>query len=371
MNNRRLAKSACALGLALCLAAPAAAASYSDVPAGSWYAAAVQEVSDKGLMTGVTDTVFSPTGTVTRSTVITVLWRLDGSPAATIGERFTDVPEGAWYAAAADWAKGKGIASGNGKGAFEPDAAITREQLAVFLYNYARYKGDAVAEGVLEQYADESAILREAAAASRARWVDVQGALQAHAGEDIYYRLDHHWTSLGAYYGYAALTEAMGLDPVPLSAYEKTTVSTDFNGTTFSSSGVRWMTPDVIDQYVPEDGVEVTSWFGAEPQTGSLYDWSKLEEKDQYAFFMGGNQSLAVVRTEHTDAPKLLIVRDSYTDSLVPFLTAHFSEIHLVDPRYNKTPLSGYLAENEIDQVLVLYSAANFVSDTNLFVLSK
>ena len=84
--------------------------------------------------------------------------------------------------------------------------------------------------------ADESAILREAAAASRARWVDVQGALLAHAGEDIYYRLDHHWTSLGAYYGYAALTEAMGLDPVPLSAYEKTTVSTDFNGTTFSSS---------------------------------------------------------------------------------------------------------------------------------------
>ena len=163
----------------------------------------------------------------------------------------------------------------------------------------------------------------------------------------------------------------MGLDPVPLSAYEKTTVSTDFNGTTFSSSGVRWMTPDVIDQYVPEDGVEVTSWFGAGPQTGSLYDWSKLEEKDQYAFFMGGNQSLAVVQTEHTDAPKLLIVRDSYTDSLVPFLTAHFSEIHLVDPRYNKTPLSGYLAENEIDQVLVLYSAANFVSDTNLFVLSK
>lgn len=158
MNNRRLAKSACALGLALCLAAPAAAASYSDVPAGSWYAAAVQEVSDKGLMTGVTDTVFSPTGTVTRSTVITVLWRLEGSPAATIGERFTDVPEGAWYAAAADWAKGKGIASGNGKGAFEPDAAITREQLAVFLYNYAKYKGDAVAEGVLEQYADESAI---------------------------------------------------------------------------------------------------------------------------------------------------------------------------------------------------------------------
>ena len=220
--------------------------------------------------------------------------------------------------------------------------------------------------------ASQTAILEQAkASVPGASWADLYTPLWEHKGEDIFYRTDHHWTSLGAYYGYTGLATALGYTPVPLNDYTETVRSTEFYGTVFSSSGVRWMTPDVIDQYVPEDGVEVTSWLGAEPQTGSLYDWSKLEEKDQYAFFMGGNQSLAVVRTEHTDAPKLLIVRDSYTDSLVPFLTAHFSEIHLVDPRYNKTPLSGYLAENEIDQVLVLYSAANFVSDTNLFVLSK
>ncbi len=168
-----------------------------------------------------------------------------------------------------------------------------------------------------------------------------------------------------------ALMQAMDLTPVPLTDYEKTTVSDDFNGTTFSTSGVRWMSPDVIDMYVPADGVEVTSWFGAEPQQGQLYNWSKLELKDKYPFFMGGNQSLAVLKTQHTDAPKLLIVRDSYADSLVPFLTPHFSEIHLFDPRYNKTPLSSYLEENGMDQVLVLYSVANFVSDTNLFVLGR
>lgn len=219
--------------------------------------------------------------------------------------------------------------------------------------------------------ADEGEILRQAGAGTAARWVDMDAALQAHAGEEIYYRLDHHWTSLGAYYGYTALMESMGLKAVPLDSYERTTVSTEFYGTTYSSSGVRWMEPDSIEIYVPQEGVEVTAWNGPQSETGTLYDWDKLEEKDKYSFFLGGNKALAVLRTGRTDAPKLLIVRDSYSDSLAPFLTAHFSEIHLFDPRYNKTPISQYVAENGIDQALVLYSVSNFVTDGNLFVLSK
>lgn len=219
--------------------------------------------------------------------------------------------------------------------------------------------------------ASEADLIAQAKGRITAGWADMDTALRGHADEEIYYRLDHHWTSLGAYYGYAAVMEAMGLTPVPLSDYEKQTVSTRFNGTTFSSSGVRWMAPDRIDLYVPDDGVTVTSWFGPQPAPGKLYDRSKLEEKDQYAMFMGGNQSLAVVETPKTDGEKLLVVRDSYADSMVPFLTADFSEIHLFDPRYNKTPLTQYIAENDIDRVLVMYSVANFVTDSNLFVLSK
>ena len=219
--------------------------------------------------------------------------------------------------------------------------------------------------------ASEEAILAQAREGTAAQWVDLDAPLRAHAGEEIYYRLDHHWTSLGAYYGYAALMEAMGLEPVPLEDYARTTVSEDFNGTTFSTSGVRWLPPDHIDLYVPEEGVTVTAWNGSQPEPGVLYDWSKLEEKDQYAFFLGGNKPLAVVEGPNAQGPKLLVVRDSYADSLAPFLTAHFSEVHLFDPRYNKTPLSQYVRENGIDQVLVLYSVANFVTDTNLFVLGQ
>ena len=219
--------------------------------------------------------------------------------------------------------------------------------------------------------ASEEDILAQAEESTQARWVDIAAALEARKGEDIYYRLDHHWTSLGAYYGYAALMEAMGLEAAPLSDYEKTTVSTDFNGTTYSSSGVRWMAPDAIDIYVPEEGITVTAWNGSQPEAGVLYDWSKLEVKDKYSFFLGGNKPLVVVEGRNTDGPRLLVIRDSYSDSLAPFLTADFSQVHLFDPRYNKTPVSQYVAENEIDQVLVLYSVANFVSDGNLFILSR
>ena len=220
--------------------------------------------------------------------------------------------------------------------------------------------------------ADESAILREAAAASRARWVDVQGALLAHAGEDIYYRLDHHWTSLGAFYGANAILSAMGREPLDLTDYTPITVSDSFYGTIFSTSGVRWVPPDSIEVYVTEDGVSVTSYPKGEPEPGKLYDASYLTKKNQYAYFLGGNQPLCVVRSGKPGAEgKLLLVRDSYADSLTPFLTERFREIHLIDLRYYRASLQDYIRENGIDEIMVLYGYSSFTTDRNLFLLAK
>ena len=200
---------------------------------------------------------------------------------------------------------------------------------------------------------------------------DILSTLMEHKDEAIFYRTDHHWTSLGAYYGYVALADALGYEPVPLEQYEKTTVSKEFYGTVFSSSGVRWVKPDEMDTYVPEEGIRVSSvtcdadWNPVVVEERELYDESYLEKKDKYSMFLGGNQPLAVVETGNTGKPKLLIIRDSYTDSLVPFLTAHYSEIHLADLRYCKAPLSEYVSKAGIDQVLVLYSVPNFTSDAN------
>lgn len=224
--------------------------------------------------------------------------------------------------------------------------------------------------------ASQTDLLEQAETALPGQWYDTYSALWDHREEDIFYRTDHHWTSLGAYYGYTALIRAMGLEPVPLSQYTKTTVSRDFYGTVFSSSGVRWVEPDCIDTYVPEEGITVVSHTYDQKgnpveEPRQLYDASFLEVKDKYAMFLGGQQSLGVVYTQNTGAPKLLLVRDSYSDSMVPFLTAHFSEIHLIDLRYYKLSAADYIREHGIDAAAVLYSVPNFVSDSNLVWLGR
>jgi hypothetical protein len=98
---------------------------------------------------------------------------------------------------------------------------------------------------------------------------------------------------------------------------------------------------------------------------------SYLDKKDKYSYFLGGRQPLCVLKTEHADAPKVLIIRDSYSDCLAPFLTERFSEIHLIDPRDNLNSIQTYVTENQIDAVVVLYSFSDFASDGNLFLLGR
>ncbi len=149
----------CAVGLCAGLTLPAAAAgTYVDVPGGAWYADEVSQVTEKGYMTGVDPTHFVPLANVTRATVVTVLWRMAGSPAPTASSGFSDVAADAWYTQAVDWAKEKKIASGDGKGAFHPDQQITREEMAVLLARYDAYQGIDMAEGALNLFSDANQI---------------------------------------------------------------------------------------------------------------------------------------------------------------------------------------------------------------------
>ena len=220
--------------------------------------------------------------------------------------------------------------------------------------------------------ADQKALIDNAyAAAASAAPVDVFSALEAHKDEYIYYRTDHHWTTLGAYYGYTALAEAMGFDPQPLDSFKRETVAEDFYGTVYSKSGMHWIGPDSINIYTQDMDVHVLNYSTGTPQEGSIYVFSHLEEKDKYSMFMGGNTPLLTIETGNADAPSLLILRDSYMDSQIPFLLNHFSSIHVLDLRYYKDSVSTYVQENEIDQILVSYSVSNFSSDTSITQLSS
>ena len=147
-----------ALGLAVGTALPASAAPFSDVASDAWYAQAVGEVSDAGIMNGTTDTTFSPDEQVTRGMVVTVLWRLASSPAAAAATTLPDVEDWYYYAPAVAWAQAAGVATGLGDGTFDCGSIVTREQLSVFLYRYSQYAGDELASGVLDLYNDVDSV---------------------------------------------------------------------------------------------------------------------------------------------------------------------------------------------------------------------
>ena len=202
----------------------------------------------------------------------------------------------------------------------------------------------------------------------RLHYIDLYGALR---GDDVFYRTDHHWSTMGAYQGYLHLVSDMG-GSVTILDYEPTLVSDSFYGTTYSSSGAGWITPDEMYTWVPEGGENgqllVYRYPEGAPIEGSLYDLSKLEVKDKYSMFLGGNQPLCFIANPEATG-NLLVIRDSYSDSLAPFLALDYQQIHLFDLRYNNTSLKQYVTANKIDQVLVLYSAGNFTTDINLFKL--
>jgi len=161
-----------------------------------------------------------------------------------------------------------------------------------------------------------------------------------------------------------------------LSSFAPQTVSDEFYGTVYSKSGISWVKPDTIEIFAEQDAsTEVTNYLTNEPVAGTMYDTAFLEKKDKYSMFLGGNTPLITIKTKNTSAPSVLIIRDSYMDSLIPYLQNNYSEIHVMDLRYYKTQLiestvNDYVKNNGIDEVLICYSVYNFGTDTNVFLLS-
>ena len=120
---------------------------FTDIRLADWYYEAVSYVYFNGLMEGVTDTEFAPNAATSRAMVVQILYRMSGSPSVSGSAGFTDVASGAWYATAVNWAADRGIVEGRTASTFDPNAAVTREELATMLYRYARFKGYNVSVG--------------------------------------------------------------------------------------------------------------------------------------------------------------------------------------------------------------------------------
>ncbi len=183
----------------------------------------------------------------------------------------------------------------------------------------------------------------------------------------LYYRTDHHWTSLGAYTAYKAYMDALGRG-YPAQGEFAVERHGGFYGTTHSRSGL-WLVPsENVELWDSGKAFTVTAYQNAADTQGkthdSLFYTDRLQELDKYTVYLNGNQPLVRIHNPEGEG-KLLVIRDSYANCLGTFLANSYEEVVLVDLRYYKTPVSELVANEGFDDVLVCYSLYNFLTDAN------
>ena len=188
--------------------------------------------------------------------------------------------------------------------------------------------------------------------------VDAGGGLSQHADEYIYYRTDHHWTTYGAWLVYSDFAAQRGLEPFDYAAHTPTAVE-GFLGTSYSKSKAFNAKPDTLE-YFDELGGTITR----EGKTyDSIYNYEQFTKRDKYSGLLYGNTGIIQIDSEYSADKResILIIRDSFADSLAPFLTEHYNRIVLVDPRYYNKSISELAAQNFSD-VLVLFGFEDFAT---------
>lgn len=209
--------------------------------------------------------------------------------------------------------------------------------------------------------------LKNLLSSSGVTFIDVRDTLDSHKNEGIYYKTDHHWTTQGAYYAYLQAADAMDINTGSVS-YEQAPVSKSFQGTLSAKSGFRSGTQETIDVFFQKgDGsASVINYVDEQRKSASFYDSSKLETRDKYALFFGGNYAQIKISTPIEENRTLLILKDSYANCLVPFLAPHYRTIIMVDPRYYYGDLEELIQVENIQEILYLYNANTFFGDTSL-----
>ena len=202
--------------------------------------------------------------------------------------------------------------------------------------------------------------------------IDVYDALYYAREDYIYYRTDHHWTTYGAYVAYSTCIRRLGYSPVTFDRINVEHASHSFLGSFYSKVITDDIEPDTIDFYTSGGAgvtsVKVTDPSGTTTEHRSVYFREHLEEKDKYLSFLGENVPLIEIESD-AGGGSILVIKDSYANCFVPFLTKHFSNVTVVDLRYMMR-LSDYVDASEFDRILILYNASTFAEDANIAKLS-
>ncbi|MGI5876544.1 MAG: DHHW family protein [Dethiobacteria bacterium] len=217
-----------------------------------------------------------------------------------------------------------------------------------------------------QQKLEEYALIREQLT-SNIQFIDITNALATHRQEYIYYRTDHHWTTKGAYYAYREAAPVLGFRALGLHDFSIVQACDDFYGTLYSKSGHRFIDPDTILLFKPKKVYSCrVEYVNDKKISSSPYAWEHLQQKDKYAVFLDGNHALIKITTPKQTGRKLLVVKDSYANSFIPFLLNHYDEIHVIDLRHFNFSLPAYIEKNRLNEVLLLYNTLFFAEDPSI-----
>ena len=201
---------------------------------------------------------------------------------------------------------------------------------------------------------------------STVEFVDVTNTLEQHDDEQLFYRTDHHWTSLAAAYTFNKLAPSFDITAPTLSSYDRYTVSNTFEGTLASKSGSH-KTQDTVEIFVPDTSIE---YYVEYPDGGgtvcSMYQAEALDAKDHYTVFFGGNYAKVEITTTADTERSLLVFKDSYANCMIQFLYPYFDHITMIDPRYYYDNVGQVISSESITDVLFLYNLDTFMADTSL-----
>ena len=201
---------------------------------------------------------------------------------------------------------------------------------------------------------------------SKIKKIDVTDVLLDNKDKYIFFKTDHHMTSLGAYLAYTKFCIQANMEPQKLKNFNREIVSKNFLGTFDSKAQIANQEADEIDIFFNEKNLNLKSVEYDNEITNSIFSTEYLTKKDKYSFFLNGNNAKVVVKTNIKNGKKLLVIKDSYAHIMAQFLCQNYEEIHFIDPRYYKSSLTEYTQENDITETLFIYNVSNLVSDLGI-----
>ncbi len=203
------------------------------------------------------------------------------------------------------------------------------------------------------------------------KFINTLDILKTKNNEYIYYKTDHHYTTLGAYYCYIKFCENISLDYLSLDKFKVEEVSNDFLGSLYSKVNLNKNQTDSIYIFTPLNNPYVKVDYGNK-FSNSLYEFSHLSNtRSQYNIFLDNNHPLIKITSSVKNGKNITIIKDSFANSFIPFLVNHFEEIHVIDLRFYNSNITNYINENNLNNILFLYNTKNFSEDNNLIFIKR